>query len=26
MKLLKTYLDRCVQCGACMSACSKAWS
>ncbi|HPF84185.1 MAG TPA: 4Fe-4S binding protein, partial [Aminivibrio sp.] len=24
MKLLKTYLDRCVQCGACMSACSKA--
>jgi formate hydrogenlyase subunit 6/NADH:ubiquinone oxidoreductase subunit I len=26
VKLLKTYLDRCVQCGACMSACSKAWA
>ena len=25
MKLLKTYADRCVRCGACMTACSKAY-
>ena len=26
MKFLKPLLDKCVMCGACMSACSKAWA
>ena len=26
MKMLKPLLDKCVMCGTCMSACSKAWA
>lgn len=26
MKFLKAHMDKCTQCGACMSACSRAWA
>ena len=26
MKFLKAHMDKCTQCGACMSACSTAWA